>query len=91
MPESDFRLFGTIPLAGIPHTAPPFSKKERLDKGRLRRCGLCGNEHVRLEKSPNGLWYVACDRYACNREVDRYYEEPDEAVYQWNTKSYILK
>lgn len=60
-------------------------------KGRLRRCGLCKNEHVRLEKSPNGLWHVVCDRYACDRKVDHYYDDPDEAVYQWNTKNFILK
>lgn len=56
----------------------------------LRECGLCGNEHVRLEQSPNGFWHVVCDRYACDRKVDHYYDNPDEAVYQWNTKNYIL-
>lgn len=93
MAGSDFRLYGTVPMQGIPvsATADIFRQKpERTDKGRLRRCGLCGNEKVELRRE-GVYWYVSCDRYCCNRVDVRYYENPDEAVYQWNTKDYILK
>lgn len=49
---------------------------------KLKKCPYCGNE-VRL-MNHGGLYYVSCNRYACDRVIVTYYDSADKAVTGWN-------
>ena len=52
-----------------------------MDK--LKPCPYCGNTEVYVD-SINGLFFVHCPRYSCNRYLIDLYLTVTETVEQWN-------
>lgn len=93
MAEKDERLFGTIPMNGVPVSAKDIiMKNTKLYSGKLRGCELCGNNDLELVKDASGMWYVRHKhRHSdCLRDWDKTYPSMEEAYIRWNHFDYRL-
>lgn len=57
----------------------------------LKPCPYCGNTGPMLYKQNNGLFYVQCGRYLCDRKFTKYFTNKDECIKKWNENADLIK
>lgn len=94
MANKDVRLFGTIPMNGIPVSADHiWKKKEKPCRfGNLMACQLCGRgDDLSLVKNEKGWAILHSKNHGkCPRDLDKHYPTPEEAYLAWNDHDYKL-
>lgn len=65
------------------------TKQAKERRPELRACPWCGNKEPRLCIDVIGervVYFIDCERYACNREEVEYFYEMEDAINDWNRR-----